>query len=979
MNIHVRKKFVVILFTAVMLVSSAYVGYTQQKRTVKGKVVEAASNMPLSGTTVNVKGTNSTVISDADGNFSVTAASGDVLVFYFMGYVTQEIVLSDQSQIDVLMVEEINQLDDLVVIGYGTTTKKEVTGSVSSITSNDFKSGNITDPVQLLQGQIAGLNIIRSDGGDPNGSFQIQLRGRTTMSGGTSPLIVIDGVVGGDLSALSSNEIQTIDVLKDGSAAAIYGTRATNGVILITTKKATPGTNRLEFSSYVALQTVDKKPEMLTADEFRAALDKYGLGNSADHGASTDWFDQLTQTPVTQNYELSSSGGTRSLSYRAGISWTKDNGLVKKSSKESLRTRVNVSQLLVNDRLRLDYNAAYSTAKSVYADTYILRQAMFHNPTEPVYADENTPAQYGNYYYVGAMEYYNPVAMLEQFDDSGLRKQFTGSINASLSIIDGLKANTLLSFTETSERYGHYYGKYYPIGIGNNGYAETYNNHGKYKSLESYLDYSASFNDHRIQAIFGYSYSEQWSESYDAMNYKFDTDLFSFYNIGAGAALKDGLASMSSSKSSNKLISFFGRVMYNYKEKYLLTASLRHEGSSRFGSDHKWGLFPGLSVGWRLANEPFMQNVKWIDDIKLRAGFGVTGNQEIGNYQSLAILRKGSSNFYYNGAWLSTYEPGRNPNPDLRWEKKQEFNIGFDAAILNNRLNVNFDFYNRRTTDLLYTYSVPVPPNLYSSTFANVGTIDNKGVELTLSGTPYVSKDFKWNVIGTFSHNTNKLVSFSNDIYAMDALNLGYFGDDLKIYTMRIEEGWSLGNFYGPKFLGFDDNGGAKYEDLDGIDGITEADYQIIGNAYPDFLFSLQNTFTYKNFDFSFLLRGSVGNDVLNQTRVYYEGPAYLGTKNILKSSLDSDYREGAYYSSRFIEDGSYLKLDNITLGYNLSIKSPYISKLRIYLTGQNLFTITGYKGIDPEISLSGLQPGIDWYDFYPRTKTFVLGVKVTF
>ncbi|MDR0754922.1 MAG: TonB-dependent receptor [Prevotellaceae bacterium] len=979
MNIHVKRKFAVILFTAVMLFSSAYVGYTQQERTVKGKVVEAASNMPLAGATVNVKGTNSAVISDADGNFSVTAASGDVLVIYFMGYVTQEIELSNQSQINVFMVEEVNQLDDLVVIGYGTTTKKEVTGSVSSITSDDFKSGNITDPVQLLQGQIAGLNIIRSDGGDPNGSFQIQLRGRTTMSGGTSPLIVIDGVVGGDLSALSSNEIQTVDVLKDGSAAAIYGTRATNGVILVTTKKATPGTNRLEFLSYVALQTVDKKPEMLTADEFRAALNKYGLGNSADHGASTDWFDQVTQSPITQNYELSSSGGTRSLSYRAGVSWTTDHGLVKKSSKESLRTRINVSQMLLNDRLKLDYNAAYSTSKSVYADTYILRQAMFHNPTEPVYADENTPAQYGNYYYVGAMEYYNPVAMLEQFDDSGLRKQFTGSINASLSIIDGLKANTLVSFTETSERYGHYYGKYYPIGIGNNGYAETYNNHGKYKSLESYLDYSASFNDHRIQAIFGYSYSEQWGESYDAMNYKFDTDLFSFYNIGAGAALKDGLASMSSSKSSNKLISFFGRVMYNYKEKYLLTASLRHEGSSRFGSDHKWGLFPGLSLGWRLANESFMEDVKWVNDIKLRAGFGVTGNQEIGNYQSLAILRKGSSNFYYNGTWLSTYEPGRNPNPDLRWEKKQEFNIGFDAAILDNRLNVNFDFYIRRTTDLLYTYSVPVPPNLYSSTFANVGTIENKGIELTLSGTPYVTKNFKWNVVGTFSHNTNKLVSFSNDIYAMDALNLGYFGDDLKIYTMRIEEGWSLGNFYGPKFLGFDDSGGAKYEDLDGIEGITEADYQIIGNAYPDFIFSLQNTFTYKNFDFSFLLRGSVGNDVLNQTRVYYEGPAYLGTKNILKSSLDSDYRGGAYYSSRFIEDGSYLKLDNVTLGYNLSIKSPYISKLRIYLTGQNLFTITKYKGIDPEISLSGLQPGIDWYDFYPRTKTFVLGVKVTF
>ena len=312
-------------------------------------------------------------------------------------------------------------------------------------------------------------------------------------------------------------------------------------------------------------------------------------------------------------------------------------------------------------------------------------------------------------------------------------------------------------------------------------------------------------------------------------------------------------------------------------------------------------------------------------------------------------------------------------------EKKSEFDVGFDASLLNSKLNINFDFYNRRTTDLLYTYSVPVPPNLYNRTFANVGTIDNKGLELTISGTPYETRAFKWNTTVTWSHNENKMVSFSNDIYAMDALDLGYFGDDLKIYTMRLEEGGSLGNFWGPKFLGLDGNGSAIYEDLDGVDGISEADYQVIGNAYPDFILSWQNTFAYKNFDLSFLLRGSVGNDVLNQTRVYYEGPAYLGTKNILKSSLDSEYTGGAFYSSRFIEDGSYLKLDNITVGYNLSLKSSYLPKVRLYVTGQNLFTITKYKGIDPEVNLSGLEPGIDWYDFYPHTKTFVVGVKLTF
>jgi TonB-linked outer membrane protein, SusC/RagA family/TonB-dependent outer membrane receptor, SusC/RagA subfamily, signature region len=769
-----------------------------QNVTVKGTVTDARGDA-LIGVSIVEKGTTNGGTSDADGRFSITVSQGAVLQASYIGYVAREIVIGNQTQLQITLEEDVKTLNEVVVIGYGTTTKKEITGSVSSLNSADFKSGNITDPLLLLQGQIAGLNIIRADGGDPNGSLQIQLRGITTMSGGASPLIVIDGVIGGDLSSISASEIQSIDVLKDGSAAAIYGTRATNGVILVTTKKAETGKSKLEFSSYLAFQSVDKKPEMLTADEFRAALTKYGMDNSADHGASTDWFNEITRSPMSQNYELSTSGGSRALNYRAGIAWNSDQGLVKKSGKEGLRARITASQMLINDKLKLDYNATYSSYKSSYADTYILRQAMFHNPTEPVYANENTPAQYGNYYYVGAMEYYNPVAMLEQFDDSGLRKYFNGSINAQLQIIDGLKANALVSLTESSDRYGHYYGKYHPAYIGKNGQAETYNNHGNTKSIETYLDYSKQFGGHKIQALGGYSYIEQWNESYSDMNYKFDTDMFSFYNIGAGSALKDGLASMSSSKSSNKLISFFGRVMYNYLEKYLLTASLRYEGSSRFGDNHKWGYFPGVSLGWRISNEEFLKDVKWINELKLRTGYGVTGNQEIGNYQSLAILRKSSSNFYYDGKWLSIYEPGRNPNPDLRWEKKSEFDVGFDASLLNSKLNINFDFYNRRTTDLLYTYSVPVPPNLYNRTFANVGTIDNKGLELTISGTPYETRAFRWNVTVTGSHNENKMVSFSNDTYAMDALDLGYFGDDLKIYTMRLEEGGSLGNFWGAK------------------------------------------------------------------------------------------------------------------------------------------------------------------------------------
>lgn len=965
---------------------AAACGMSQQRvvREVTGRVTDAAGN-PLTGVTVVEKGTTNGASTTSDGRYTLRLENGDqaLLQFSFVGYQNAERAVGSRSRVDVQLSEAVTTMDNVVVIGYGTTTKKELTGSVYSLKSDDFKQGNITNPLQLLQGQVAGLNIVRADGGDPNGDFEIQLRGMTTMAGGAQPLVVIDGVVGGNLSNVSPDDIASIDVLKDGSAAAIYGTRGTNGVILVTTKRARSGENRIEFSAYVAMQSVDKKPDVMSAGEYRSTIEQYfpDKASSYDFGASTDWFDAITRKhPVSQNYNVSSSGGSAKLNYRASISYTNDIGLVKKTGNEKLRGRLYVSQLLIRDRLKVDYNFAYTTGKSTYADKFILRQAVLRNPTEPIYETNGNNAQYGPYFFSPGIDYHNPVAMLEQRDDEGIRKEFSGSINASFRILDGLKLNAMGAIIERSDRYGHYYGRYYPVNIGNNGTAQTANDHYRNKMLEATLDYSATFGDHKLQAIAGYSFSEESQEGYDQMNYKFDTDLFGFYNIGSGSALKEGLATMGSSKEENRLIAFFGRVMYNYKEKYLLSASVRYEGSSRFGLNHKWGTFPAVSAGWRISREPWLRDAGWLDELKIRAGFGITGNQEIGNYRSLSILRKGSSNFYYNNKWISTYEPGSNPNPDLRWEKKQEFNAGLDLSVLGNRLNLTLDYYNRRTKDLLYTYTVPVPPNLYPTKFANVGTIDNKGIEVTINATPVRSKHFAWTLAATVSHNKNNLVKFSNDDYEMVQIQTGYFPDDLKMYTMRIVEGGSLGNFWGPKFLGFDDQGGAIYQDLDGVEGITEADYQIIGNAYPDVMLSLQNTFSYKQWSLSFLLRSSIGNDVLNQSRVYYEGFGYFGTRNILRSTLDhADYKGGAYYSSRFVEDGSYLKLDNITLSYDFKLKSNVVSKLRLYATAQNLFTITGYKGIDPEVSISGLQPGIDWYDFYPRTRTFVLGATIAF
>ena len=359
-------------------------------------------------------------------------------------------------------------------------------------------------------------------------------------------------------------------------------------------------------------------------------------------------------------------------------------------------------------------------------------------------------------------------------------------------------------------------------------------------------------------------------------NYGFDTDAYSFYNIGAASALADGKASMSSNKESNRLIAFFGRVMYNYKEKYLFSASVRQEGSSRFGANNKWGTFPALSIGWRMNEEDFLKNISWLNSLKLRAGYGVTGNQEIGNYQSLQLLSKGSY-FFYNGDWISTYKPASNSNPDLKWEKKGEFNLGLDISVLKGRLNTNFDYYNRRTKDLLYTYTVPVPPYLYNELFTNVGTVDNKGFEFTINAIPVQRKDFSWSSTLMFSRNKNELVKFSNKDFAMVDIKTGYLAVDLKVYTERIVEGGAIGNFWGPKFLGFDEEGNNIFEDLNSDDKINSEDNQIIGNAYPDFAFSFSNSFTYRNFGLSFLLRGSVGNDIMNESRVYYEGFGYFG------------------------------------------------------------------------------------------------------
>jgi hypothetical protein len=463
------------------------------------------------------------------------------------------------------------------------------------------------------------------------------------------------------------------------------------------------------------------------------------------------------------------------------------------------------------------------------------------------------------------------------------------------------------------------------------------------------------------------------------INSGFDSDIYGPYNIGAGSALGEGTAEMSSYKGKSRLISFFSRVMYNYDERYLLAVSLRREGSSRFGENHKWGWFPSISAGWRINKEDFLSNAEWLNNLKLRVGYGVTGNQDIGNYRSLILLGK-AGKFYYNGEWINTYQPISNPNPDLKWENKHEVNLGLDFSFLKNRVGGSVDVYYRSSTDLLYTYNVPVPPYLYNEYFTNIGTISNKGIEVTLNGVVLQKNDLQWTTILTYSKNINKLEKFSNEEFTNKSYDIGWLGGAFPLNSQRIEEGKPLGTFYGPVWLGVDENGNDIFKNANPVGKVDPEDWEPIGNAYPDYMIGWSNSITYKNWNVNFSIRSSIGGKVLNTYRLYYENWKSIGTRNIMQTQLDNpEFTGNATYSSKYIEDASFVSLDNVSIGYNVPVRSKYISKLNAFVTAQNVYTITGYKGMYPEVSLSGLEPGIESLTYYPRTTGVTVGVNVAF
>lgn len=964
-----------------------------QQKAISGKVVDSKGESII-GANIMEKGTSNGTITDFDGNFSLNVSAKSVLQISYIGYKTQEIPVSQLKAGAVITLKEDTEvMDEVVVIGYGTQRKGDVTSAIASVKAEDFTVGKVGDAADLIKGKVAGLSIAKGSG-DPNATSAIRLRGVISVNGSTTPLILIDGVEG-DLSTVAPENIEAIDVLKDASAAAIYGTRGANGVILITTKTGKREAHTTaSYSGYVSASQFGKKLDFMTAEDVRA-----GKTNFTDKGYDTDWLDAISRTGFTHNHNFNISGGTKQTTYSADFTYRKEDGVIMNTYAEDIRMRFDVSHWMLNDMLKVNLNMVKkwhknsATNATATDQSNIYRQAIARNPTAPIY---NEDGSYNEDF--GVNYYYNPVGMLEERLGNYTYEETRAAGNITFEPIKGWQTNLMLATSRfgahdkgynTSDYYGNQLNQW-------TGYAYHTNSESFQNNLELTSKYDLNVGKHRMNAMVGYSYQYYKYEQNYANNYNFPTDFFQWNNLGIGQALKEGKAGMGSSASENTLIGFFARVSYAYDNRYNLLVSVRREGSSKFGDNNKWGTFPSASLGWTISNEEFMKGTTWLNNLKLRAGFGITGVIPNDPYISLTKYAYGSSYYYSDGKWLPGLSVSSNPNPDLRWEKSTEFNVGLDWSVLDNRLGGSIDVYNKKTTDLLFLYTVPTPPNLFNSTLANAGSVRNQGIEVAVNAVPVRTKDFEWKTVVTVSANKNKLLSLSNDMYESNSFkDSGGLGEPINISTHRMEEGRALGEFYGLKSVGVSENGLFLIEKPDGEvvefsnDQLKNDEYrQYLGSGLPKVYLGWTNNLSYKNWDLSMQFTSQLGFKILNEPRAFYENNsiAYNRLKSVEEAPYGGQYTlsssQPQTFVSYYLEDGDFLKLTNLTIGYTFPIKknNKYIKGVRAYLSGDNLFCITGYSGLDPELSnWYPTSAGIDARDKYPSIRSFTFGLNLTF
>ncbi|WP_236032997.1 SusC/RagA family TonB-linked outer membrane protein [Algoriphagus pacificus] len=960
-----------------------------KKETISGVIVDE-TNTPLPGVSVIEKGTTNGVVTDLDGKFTLTVDSEQsVVVFSFIGMKTIELEVGSRRMFNLTLEDDTKSLDEVVVVGYGTQKRREITSSVAKVDQESFVQGNVRSPLDLIQGKVAGLSITRTEGNNPNSGVAIQMRGVTSITGNLAPLIVIDGIPGGNLDLLQQDDIASFEVLKDGSAAAIYGTRGNNGVILITTKKGKAGEPTFNYNTYFSKDAVARKPDFLTPAQYRGLIADGLIGEVNDLGASTDLYDELiNKQNLSQYHNFSASGGSLNSNYRASFYINDMEGIAKENSRRQYGARINLNQTGVNGRLQLAANLAtnFNKANLLGGGGGDFEQAIQRNPTAPIRNPDGTFVE------TQAYNNYNPLSRYEYRTDERNQQTFSGDLRLTFEILEGLNISAFGAHTQNTYNDRQYrslkdFAQRPNAEFQGTGYARKYNALTWSDVFESTLNYKRVVGDHSFDVLGGYSYQYNTFEDFAVNNSGFTTDAFQDWNLGAGTAINNTQLprpGMGSFKEDNTLIALFGRVSYSYKEKIFGQLIMRREGSSKFGENHKWGNFPAASVGWDLSKESFLQNSSSVENLKLRLGYGVTGNQGIPNYQSLVTLSTGGV-YPQNGVYYQTYGPARNPNPNLKWEKKQEWNFGVDFAFFNNKLSGSLDVYQRETVDLLNRYTAQQPPFVRDNIYTNVGSIRNRGVELYLNAMLVSKDDFTYSIDFTGNVIGNEITQLSNEFYSADYLEFGFLPSPGNLgAAIRVTEGGKVGNFYGKKFAGFNEDGKWLFLKADGsavtADQIAPEDLSIIGNGVPKYMASLNNSFRYKNFDLTVFFRGKFGYDILNTQDLYFGNKAWL-PNNLLESAITkhNELNDNPQFSDYYLESGSFVKLDNVTLGYNFNLKGNTVKNLRLYATGRNLATFTSYSGLDPELQDTGFTTGIDNRGFYPRTNSYTLGLKVTF
>lgn len=978
----------VLFSSALLLVSSLTFAQSNVSGTVKD-----ANGEPLIGVSVLEVGTQNGAVTDMYGNYKLNVKPGAKLKISYIGFTPQTVKAGSNSQI--VLQEDNTALNEVVVVGYGTMRRKDLTSSVTTVSAKDLNQGVFTDPGQMLQGKVPGLVV--SSTGDPNGSPSITLRGASTLrTGAMSPYYVVDGIPGVDISIVSPEDIESIDVLRDATATAIYGSKAANGVIIITTKKGAEEKTNVSYNGYVAFDNILKKYDVCTADDLR----QYAKDNNItlkDGGANTDWQDEVLRTGISHNHNVNISGGIGSTNYMISADLRKREGVIKMTGFDRFNVRSLVSTKTLKDHLTVSLGANMMYGKhfgvpSGNEGASVLDAMNYYSPTNAIKNADGT-------WTVGSgSKNYNPLALMEENKSETVwkRNQFVGK--TALELWKGFVWSVNYSWSNYQSTYSAYNTRNSQLeGIGNkNGQATRNTYFGREQTFETYLNYDFKVGKSKWGLMGGYSWEEKKNNDGFGLSVEgYYNDDLGWYNMSYAQTILGVQNSVQSGYLEKvRNISFYGRVNYSFDSRYMLQATIRRDGSSVFGKNNRWGTFPSVSAAWNITEEKFMQNQHIFDNLKLRAGYGISGNAMGFDVYSSYNTYGASGTFVYDGKTYRTYGATKNANPDLKWESTGMLNIGLDFAFLKGRLNGTVEVYHKKTKDLIWSYPVSTTQYIYGWMDANVGEMTNKGIEFTLNAVPVRTKNFMWSSTLNLSHNKNTVDKMQNETFHTTNLTQGdpmVAGVSADGWTQKIMEGEPIGTFYTYQYAGIV-NGRSEYYVLDENGNRTGEttnnpslkDRSITGCAQPKLNAGWNNTLTYKNWSLNAFITGVFGNDVYNSARAHYTAAQIFSDgKNVLKEFLSNPVGDASSSlpSDRYIEKGSYVRLQTLSLSYTFrNCFNDWIQDLTLYGTANNLFTITNYKGLDPEVNMGGIDPGIDYrWSRYPHTRTFMVGVKINF